>query len=449
MPDTSKQIIEAVREAGVVGAGGAGFPTHVKLAGVNIDTVIANGAECEPLLANDQAVMIHHTEDLLKGLELAAKAVGARRRVIAAKEKRSEVIKHLRSRARSQAAEIFLLANYYPAGDEQEILHEVTGRTVPEAGIPPEVGVLIQNVETLVNIARAYDGVPVTRRTLTVAGDVAQPGVVEAPVGMAARDVIAACGGTTCDHPVLYVGGPMMGEVKDSFDEPVTKTTSGIFVLPADNFLLLKRSIPMRHILRQAQAACTNCMQCTEVCPRYLLGHKLRPHKIMNAVTLGLSYQSDVILESFLCMFCGMCEYACPLWLSPRRVYFEVRAALLQKGIRYPREAKTYEDHPLRKYRRTPPERIIRRYELAAYDHKIKPTITKLQTNRVRIPTRQGTGSPAVPIVREGDRVREGQRIGEIPANEGGDGWVLGARIHASIAGKVVYVGPDAVEIAE
>lgn len=446
MPEASKRIVEAVREAGVVGAGGAGFPTHIKLAGANIDTVIANGAECEPLLANDQAVMIHRTEDLLKGLELAAKAVGARRRVITVKEKRSEVIKHLRSRAGSQAAEVFLLANYYPAGDEQEILHEVTGRTVPEAGIPPEVGVLIQNIETLVNITRAYDGVPVTHRTLTVAGEVAQPGVVEAPIGMLARDVIAACGGATCEHPLLYFGGPMMGEVKKSFAEPVTKTTTGIFVLPADHFLLLKRSIPMRHILRQAQAACTNCMQCTEVCPRYLLGHKLRPHKIMNAVTLGLSYQSDVILESFLCMFCGMCEYACPLWLSPRRVYFEVRAALMQKGIRYPREPKTYADHPMRKYRRTPPERIIRRYELSAYDRKIDPTITTLPASRVRLPTRQGTGSPAIPIVREGDRVREGQLIGEIPADERG-GWMLGARIHASISGKVVYVGPDAVEI--
>jgi Na+-translocating ferredoxin:NAD+ oxidoreductase RnfC subunit len=440
MNNDSKDISRAAREAGVVGAGGAGFPTHVKLQ-ARADTVIANGAECEPLLANDQAVMVSRTGELVEGLELAARAVGANRRVIAIKAKRGAVISHLQSRAGTQAAEIFKLADYYPAGDEQEMVREVTGRRVPEAGIPPEVGVVIQNVETLVNLARAMQSIPVTRRVLTVVGEVGKAQVVEAPLGMMASDIIRACGGLTCESPVLYIGGPMMGEVKESLDTPVTKTTSGLFVLPADNFLLQKRSIPMRHILRQAQSACTNCMQCTEACPRYLLGHRLRPHKIMNAVTLGLSYQSDVVMESFLCMFCGMCEYACPLWLSPRRIYFEIRAGLMKNGIRYPRVEKEYEDHPMRKYRRTQGERIVRRYELAAYAGKTELKIIPLETSRVRLPTRQGTGSPAIPLVKEGDRVTLGQVIGEIPEGH------LGARLHASITGKVTYCGPDAVEI--
>ncbi len=307
---------------------------------------------------------------------------------------------------------------------------------------PPDVGVLVQNVETLVNLARAARGEPVTRRVLTVVGEVARPGVVEAPLGMAARDVIAACGGLTCDDPVLYVGGPMMGEVRDSLETPVTKTTSGFFILPADNFLLQKRSLPMRHILRQAQSACTNCMQCTEACPRNLLGHKLRPHKIMNAVTLGLSYQSDVVLESFLCMFCGMCEFACPMWLSPRRVYIEIRAGLLSQGVSYPRQDKDYQDHPMRSVRRTSPDRLLRRYELGKYVRNNPDlTITPVEARRVTIPTRHGTGSPAIPIVQEGDRIEAGQVIGEIPEGK------LGARIHASISGRVTYSGPDAVTI--
>jgi Na+-translocating ferredoxin:NAD+ oxidoreductase RnfC subunit len=436
----SQDIVRAAREAGVVGAGGGGFPTHIKLQ-ARADTVIANGAECEPLLANDQTVMVCRTGELLEGLELAARAVGAKRRVIAVKGKRTKLIAHLQSRLGTQAAEIHKLADYYPAGDEQEMVHEITGRTVPEAGIPPEVGVLIQNIETLVNLARAVDGKPVTRRVLTVVGEVDQPAVVDAPLGMSARDIIQACGGLTCDNPVLYMGGPMMGEVKPDLNQPITKTTSGLFVLPADNFLIEKRSMPMRHILRQAQSACTNCMQCTEVCPRYLLGHKLRPHKIMNAVTLGLSYQSDVIMEAFLCMFCGMCEYACPLWLSPRRVYYEIRAGLMKKGIRYPRTEKVYEEHPMRRFRRTQPERIMRRYELAGYAQKIDLKIIPLETGKVRLPTQQGTGSPAIPLVKQGERVQEGQLIGEIPEGK------LGARMHASIAGMVTYVGPEAVEI--
>jgi RnfABCDGE-type electron transport complex C subunit len=442
MERSQNELAAAAREAGVVGAGGAGFPTHVKLQATQIDTVIANGAECEPLLANDQAVILDRTGEMLDGLDLAARALGAQKRVIAIKEKRAKIISHIRSRAGAQIAQVHPLVNYYPAGDEQEIVHEITGRTVSEGGIPPEVGVLIQNVETLVNLSRAAQGKPVTRRVLTVVGEVAHPGVVDAPIGMSAQEVIEACGGLTCEKPVLYVGGPMMGEVQETLDIPVTKTTSGLFVLPWDNFLLQKRAIPMRHILRQAQSACTNCMQCTEACPRFLLGHKLRPHKIMNCVTLGLSYQSDVIMESFLCMFCGMCEYACPLWLSPRRIYFEIRAGLMSRGVQFPRTDKEYQVNPMRKYRRTSPERIMRRYELAQYDQK-KPdlSIKKLDTNRVVIPTRHGSGSPAEPIVKEGDRVSEGQVMGEIPMGK------LGARIHASISGRVTYVGPDAIGI--
>ncbi|RJP77352.1 MAG: electron transport complex protein RnfC [Candidatus Zixiibacteriota bacterium] len=442
MDSAYKDIARTAREAGVVGAGGAGFPTHVKLAATGIDTVVANGAECEPLLANDQAVMTHRTPELLEGLDLAARAVGATRKVIAIKAKRGGIIAHLQSRAGTQTAEIFKLADYYPAGDEQEIVREVTGRRVPEGGIPPDVGVLVQNVETLVNLARSVRGQPVTRRVLTVAGEVRHPGVVDVPLGMSAREVIAACGGATCDDPVLYAGGPMMGEIRDSLDTPVIKTTSGFFVLPADNFLRQKRSIPLRHILRQAQSACTNCMQCTEVCPRYLLGHKIRPHKIMNAVTLGLSYQSDVIMESFLCMFCGMCEYACPMWLSPRRVYQEVRAGLISRGIRFQRTEKETQDHPMRRFRRTAPDRLVRRYELSGYARKTPdPAILELQASTVRLPTRQGTGSPAVPVVHEGDRVTAGQVIGDIPEGK------LGARLHASITGKVTYAGPDEIRI--
>jgi Na+-translocating ferredoxin:NAD+ oxidoreductase RnfC subunit len=300
---------------------------------------------------------------------------------------------------------------------------------------------VVQNVETLVNLARAVEGEPVTKRVLTVVGEVSEPCVVQAPIGTSAKEIIEKCGGLTCDHPILYMGGPMMGDVQESLDVPITKTSSGLFILPADNYLIEKRSMPMRSILKQAQSACTNCMMCTEACPRYLLGHQLRPHKIMNAVTLGLSYQSDVFMEAFLCMFCGMCEFACPLWLSPRRVYVEVRAGLQKNGVEYKRSERNYRDHPMRQYRRVPSIRLIRRYELTKYNNNLPLEIKSLETGRVRIPTQQHLGTPATPIVKEGNRVKEGQLIGDIPGKE------LGAKIHASIAGRVTYVGPDAVVI--
>lgn len=436
----SQTIVNAAREAGIIGAGGAGFPTHIKLQ-ANVETFIANGAECEPLLNNDKAVMLNRTSELFEGVELAAKATGARRKIIAIKAKAKEVIAHLESRMGLRGAEIFPLKDYYPAGDEQEIVHEVIGKTIPEAGIPLDVGALVQNVETLVNLARAMDGKPVIRRVLTVIGEVERPGVVEVPIGASIQDVIKACGGVTCTDPVAYTGGPMMGELAVDLNQPIMKTTSGIFILPADNFLIQKRSISMDHILKQAQSACTNCMQCTESCPRNLLGHKIRPHKIMNAVTLGLSYQSDVFLESFLCMFCGVCEFACPMWLSPKRVYAEIRAGLAAQNIRYPRVEKEYKDHPIRIYRRVSSGRLIRRYQLSKYDRKLPLSIQPIEIAKVRISTRQGLGLPALPVVSEGDWVKEGQLIGEIPEGK------LGARIHASIEGRVTYSGPDAVEI--
>ncbi|TKJ36922.1 electron transport complex protein RnfC [candidate division LCP-89 bacterium B3_LCP] len=438
--NSNRNIAETARQAGIVGAGGAGFPTHVKLQ-ANVEAVIVNGAECEPLLANDKALMTNRTQDLLHGLELAVKATGAQRSIIAVKAKNKDVINHLRSRTGSQAVEIFELSDYYPAGDEQEIVRDALGRTVPEAGLPLEVGALVQNVETLVNLAKADEGEVVTKRVLTVVGEVGKPAVVEAPIGMSAGEVIEQCGGITCDDPILYIGGPMMGEVTPSLDQPITKTLSGLFILPKDNFLIQKRSISMRHILRQAQAACTTCMQCTEACPRYLLGHRIHPHKIMGAVSLGLTDQSDTFLESFLCMFCGMCEYACPMWLSPKRVYAEVRAELSKKGSKYPRRERDYRDHPMREARRIPVSRLIRRYGLTKYDRKLPVEIKPLETQKVHIPLRQHLGIPASPIVSEGEYVKAGQLLGEIPDEK------LGARIHASIEGRVIQVGPEEVII--
>ncbi len=440
MAEDRNTIIEAARKAGIVGAGGAGFPTHIKLQ-VKVNALIINGAECEPLLANDKAQIVHNTSDLLRGIELAVKATGAKRAVIAIKNKYKDVISHLRKRSGSVTLEIFELEDYYPAGDEQEIVHEITGYTVPEAGLPLDVGIVVQNVETLINLGRAIGGEPVITRTLTVVGEVAHPGVVNVPIGMSAKEIIESCGGLTCDNPVLYIGGPMMGVVQDSLDQPVTKTSSGLFILPADNFLITKRSISLRHILRQAQAACTSCMQCTEACPRNLLGHQIRPHKIMNAVTLGLTEQSDVFMEAYLCMFCGMCEYACPMWLSPKRVYEEVRASLQAKGMQFERSVKSYQDDPMRKYRRVPSDRLIRRYELKKYAVELSSEIQQLDSWKVRIPMSQHLGAPASPIVAEGDYVQKGQLIGEIPENK------LGARVHASIEGRITYAGTDAIVI--
>lgn len=181
------EIAEKVRAAGVVGAGGAGFPTHIKLDS-KVDTVIANGAECEPLLRADRYLMTRHAPQVAEGLRLVMQATGAARGIIALKREYEEATEALGSVVRdSSDVELHLMKSYYPAGDEFLLVYEATRRQVPEGGIPLEVGVVVQNVGTLYNVAQAQRDVPVTHRWLTVSGEVKEPKVLRAPVGTSSR----------------------------------------------------------------------------------------------------------------------------------------------------------------------------------------------------------------------------------------------------------------------
>lgn len=425
------EIVEAVRKAGVVGAGGAGFPTHVKLS-ANVGFAIANGVECEPILAHDKFVMSSNPGGVVKGLDLLALAVGAKKKYIALKKKYSSVgdilLKH------GADFEIFLMDDYYPAGDEIEIVREITGSIIPEAGLPLDIGAVVNNVETLINIADAVEGRPVTRRTITVCGEINKPSVVRVPIGIKIKDVISLCGGAKVENFAVYTGGPMMGMREDP-ENPVTKTTTGIFVLPVDHYLIQVRSIRIEHIIRQAQAACTDCKLCTEVCPRYLLGHAIEPHKIMRTVSLQLKGMNREVLSAFLCCFCGACEYACPMWLSPRRVYEQTRDFLLEEGVEFPKNEHELVDNPNRMNRRIPSARLLSRMGLSKYNIDMKMlNLDGFVPDEVHIPLKQHIGEPAVPVVSESDRVAEGEMIGEISEDK------LSARIHSSIDGTITRV---------
>ncbi|MGA1238142.1 MAG: hypothetical protein ACO34E_14915 [Limisphaerales bacterium] len=164
-------LIDLVHNAGVVGAGGGGFPANVKLAS-KADTIIANGAECEPLLHKDAVVMEEQSAAIVQGVELSMDATGATDGVIAIKAKNSHAVEAMQEACKGTRARVHLLGDYYPAGDEYDLVHEVTGRLIPAAGLPIQVGTIVNNVETLANISRAAAGHPVTHKTLTIAGAV-------------------------------------------------------------------------------------------------------------------------------------------------------------------------------------------------------------------------------------------------------------------------------------
>lgn len=433
------ELVDKVRDAGIVGAGGAGFPTHVKYQ-ATVEYVIANGAECEPLLYCDQALMVRKSHEMVEGLERAMKEVKAHTGFIALKRKYTDAVSSLESAISGKSnIHLHLMDSFYPAGDEQVIVWEVLGRVVPEGGLPLQVGVVVNNVGTLVNVAAAWKGESVTMRWLTVHGDVRRPSTFEVPIGTSIKDALSLAGGATVDDFKVIIGGPMMGVVAESLDTPVTKTTSGLIVLSSDHHHIQRKLFDPNGILRRGKASCDQCMYCTDLCPRYLLGHNLKPHMMMRALPYGLS-DSDIVTSAFLCCECGVCTYyACPLFLSPGLINAYMKKEMGRKNIKNPHRRSELTPFVYRNERRVPTERLIERLGLSKYHYHAPVVEPDFIPGRVRIPLKQHLGAPAAPVVKEGDRVKRGQLIGEIPSGS------LSARVHASIPGYVMSVGEDVV----
>ncbi len=454
-------MLAAIRDAGVVGAGGAGFPTWKKLDAA-VSAIIANGAECEPLLQVDQQLMARYASEVVRGVEIAMELTGAERGVIAVKAKYKPALAALRraldaydddaagtdNGTGTGAITIFELQNFYPAGDEQVLVYETTGRIVPEGGIPLAVDAVVNNIATLINVARAVDGgEPVISRELTVVGEVRRPISVKAPVGTPLIRLLDAAGGATVTPFAALLGGPMMGEVltpEELEERGVTKTDAGLIVLPADHYLITVKNAPITKKVKDTMAACIRCNLCTEVCPRNLLGHALDPAKIMRTIAWGNTERTDVLTGAYLCCECGACtHYGCVMGLDPCKMNIELKAKLAEAGVENPhhRDGAELEVHPYRELRKLPLVRLKGRIGILQYDRAapLQPPLVDIRT--VRIPLQQHIGAPAQPTVRRGDRVAEGDMIGRIP--EG----ALGAPIHASIDGTITAVTADAIVI--
>lgn len=433
-----------VLAAGVVGAGGAGFPTHVKLK-CSPEVVIANCAECEPMLKVDKNVMEHYPDRIAAGVAAVMEMTGAPKGYVALKAKNHKAAERMEEAcAKYKNMEVYLLDNYYPAGDEQQIVYEVTGKVVPVGGIPLDVGAVVCNACTMYNIANALDGKPVTKRFVTVNGDVKEPATFEAPVGTPASLLIAMAGGTLTgklDGYALVLGGPMMGKYSEDFNFPITKTTSGILVLPKTHKLIARKSSDLEKEAKIARSVCCQCNQCTQLCPRNELGLNVQPHKVMRAIAYGALDAIEDGKIVFGCCDCGLCsQFACPMGLSPSRFVTAVKSGLAKKGIR-PEKTASVGVSESRENTKVPTGRLVQRLGLASYTSEAPLFMGDVQVNKVRIALAQHIGAPAEPCVKEGDTVSEGQLIAGIPEGK------LGANIHASISGKVVSIASGYIEI--
>ena len=439
-------FIENVKASGIVGAGGAGFPSHVKFSG-EASCFIVNGIECEPLLETDKYYMRHQAAELVAGVDLISKQIGATRSVIGIKSKNRKEIEAVRSEIEKQGLDIEIheSKNYYPAGDEQMLIKDVTGDSVGPASIPLSVGVVVSNVATVIDVYRSQSQADfaVTHRIITVTGAVHKPTLIRVPVGTSIKTCIELAGGSLFSDFKVILGGPMMGshcDDKDLQDTYTTKTLGGIIVLAKDHHIFEKGGLSDDQVVRRASAACIQCRMCTDLCPRYLNGHPLEPHKIMRAVGAGTK-DFEALKSAQLCCECGVCEmYACPMEMSPKKMNQAVKKHLSQNGIRYDQSQGQTISNEMRPYRQVQTDRLVARLGLSPYMHIHLDEVITYTPKSVTIKLQQHIGAPGQALVKTGQYVEAGTCIAQIPEK------ALGAQIHASLSGTV-EVHADSITI--
>ena len=424
------ELKDLLRDLGVVGAGGAGFPSYAKL-NETADTILLNCAECEPLLKVHRQVLETYTAEVLEALSEMRRATGAEQVIIAIKAHYHSTLAALEAELPDyEGITVHKLESVYPAGDEIILIKEVTGRLVEPGQLPISVGVTVCNVESVYNVHRALRGEPVTHKFVTVAGEVKHPATLYVPVGTEIGELIAAVGGVT-DEQVEYIsGGPMMGRPVGLRDV-VTKTTNAILALPVTNPVVMNKRLNPKVNLKRTMAVCCQCESCTELCSRHVLGYPVKPHLVMRVLSNGGKGDLKALDGSLFCSGCGLCEtYSCPQGLSPRAMIDELKKAARAKnykpeGVPVERFVK---DADLKKIS---VDRLTARLGLTKYDLPAPMSEEEFATKKVKILLSQHIGAPAVPAVKVGDRVTKGQRIGT--AKEG----ALSVALHASIDGVV------------
>lgn len=431
---TSEELQKIIFDSGIVGAGGAGFPTHKKIA-PGIKQIVINAAECEPLMMVDHHIFRKHFRAIIDTMNLMLDAIGAEEAIMGIKGKNMhlldpEIVKELEG----TRIKIHEIPDVYPAGDEVVLVYETTGKIIPEGAIPIMVGVMVINTETLYNIKKAiFDNEPVCDKYITIAGDTKEDITVKVPVGMKISELFKAVGYPDLSGKAVINGGPMMGKLVDIEHDVVTKTTKGLLVFPEEHSVIRRKKAPLSMTLKRASAACCNCTMCTDMCPRFLLGHSIQVHKVLHVASHGNVNDSEGFLQSTLCCGCGVCTVmACQQMLDPQAIAMAAKAELAKKGYRRSGAIAPNAPRRERRNRLVPSDKLIDRLGIRKYvKDKVERRYMDFYPDEVYIALSQHVGKPAEPLVKEGDSVKRGDVIARTSSD------ALGTTMHASISGKI------------
>ena len=428
-----------MREFGIVGAGGAGFPSYAKLA-EGADLLLINGSECEPLLYTDYVILKNEISLVLSGISEVLSHTSIAKALICIKAHTAKRLGMSDGEKLREKIFVRVLPDVYPIGDEISLIYEASGRLVGAGKLPITAGVIVYNVETMYNLGRAVRfSEPVTEKWLTVGGNIKSPVVVKVPVGTGISDLFKALGITVPEDHTVLDGGPSMGKIVNPATYSVTKTTKGILILPDYTQAIASKKINDKMAVSRAETACCQCTRCTDMCPRNMLGYPLEPHKMVRTAMGAAEVMPIMVLSATLCCGCGVCEsLACSQGISPRAVIANYKGVLAKNKLRFNLDG-AYEVRAEREYRMIPSEKWASTLGVRGFDAVCEFGGAIKDFSRVEIPLSRHIGAPSIPAVTDGQTVSAGEVIARAA-----DGLSLPQ--HASISG-VVTLGEGKIMI--
>ena len=431
-----------MQKNGVVGAGGAGFPSYGKLTD-GAELLLINAIECEPLMYTDFVLVKEKLDEIIEGARAIMDFAHIPNAILAIKAYRAHSLGLEDEQVLAEGIKIKTVPNIYPMGDEINLVYQTTKHLIKPGNLPITQGVIVYNAETVYNTGMAiHEDRPVLEKWLTIAGDIPEAFVVRVPIGMRISDVLKEMKITVPEHYVMFDGGPSMGTIKNPASDVVVKTTNALIILPDRIPAVVNKQRSVEENLRLAASVCCQCTRCTDMCPRHLLGYPIEPHKMVRATLSAAQETPELIKNASLCCSCDVCgTFACCQGISPMQVIKEYKKILAQNKIKFvagPEDE--FKPHPDRDYRQLTSGKWKEMLGVARYDKHPTYIPEPLKASKVEIRMSQHIGAPSVPCVTVGDEVTLGQMIATA-----GNG--LSVPQYATIAGRVVRADEQKIVI--